>query len=116
MLGKTGLWVLKNYEQRMAAKGKEDKKKKARCAIDLLSDYLENSWNNLGNIKKYELKNRYGPKKLPDQAVTRESIRHIYSWNHYAPLAWFQNLQKIERLASDAKKTEIAMAKLMTKK
>ena len=86
LLGETGLWALKNYEVRMSEKGKTDKKKKVRCAIDLITEFLENGWDNLGKLSKFNIKNRYGPKKLPDQAVTRESVRNIYSWNHYAPL------------------------------
>jgi len=94
LLGECGLWVLKNYEQRMGDKGKTDKKKKARNAIDLISEFLENAWENLGKIAKYNLKNRYGPKKLPNEAVARADVKNIYSWNHYAPLAWFQHTRK----------------------
>lgn len=36
LLGEAGLWALKNYEERMSIKGNNDKKKKARCAIDLI--------------------------------------------------------------------------------
>jgi len=36
ILGEIGLWFLKQYEQRCADKGKDDKKKKARCAQDLI--------------------------------------------------------------------------------
>ena len=50
----------------MAEKGNDEKKKKARCAIDLISDYLENGFDNLGKLAKFNLKNRYGPKKSPD--------------------------------------------------
>lgn len=105
LLGETGLWALKNYELRCAEKGKDEKKKKARVAIDLISDYLTNNWDNLGKVAKYNLKNRYGPKKLPDQAVSRESIKHIYSWTHYAPLSWFQHLAKLEDRTKVAQKT-----------
>jgi TPR repeat protein len=89
LLGEAGLWALKNYEDRMADSGKDEKKKKARTAIDLITEYLQNGMDNLGKLTKFNLKNRYGPKKLPEQAVTRESIAHIYSWTHYAPLSWF---------------------------
>lgn len=104
LLGETGLWALKNYEQRMADKGKDEKKKKARVAHDLLSEFLENGWDNLGKISKYNLKNRYGPKKLPDQQVKREDIANIYSWCHYAPQQWFSHTRKIEDIATQVKR------------
>lgn len=56
----------------------------------------------MGKLTKFNLKNRYGPKKLPEQAVTRESIAHIYSWTHYAPLSWFQHIRKMEDLVGKA--------------
>ena len=104
ILGETGLWALKAYEQRMADKGKDDKKKKARCAQDLISEFIENGFENLGKLSKYNIKNRYGPKKLPAQVVTRESIKHLYSWNHYAPLQWFTHTRKIEDMSSKVQK------------
>jgi len=104
LLGECGLWALKNYETRMSEKGKDDKKKKARVAIDLITDYLNNNWENLGKLTKYNLKNRYGPKKLPDQAVARESIKQIYSWNHYAPQQWFSHIRRVEDMAKAVKK------------
>lgn len=104
LLGEAGLWALKNYEERMAEKGKDEKKKKARCAHDLISEYLANNWDNLGKLSKYNLKNKYGPKKLPDQAVARDSIKNIYSWNHYAPQSWFTHIRKMDDMATAVKK------------
>ena len=74
ILGECGLWALKNYEVRMSEKGKDEKKKKARVAFELISEYLEHGFDNLGKLVKYNLKNRYNPKTLPDQAVKREDI------------------------------------------
>ena len=62
----------------MADKGKDEKKKKARCAQDLINEYLENGFDNLSKLSKFNIKNRFGPKKLPAQAVTRESVKHLY--------------------------------------
>lgn len=70
----------------MSIKGNTDKKKKARCAIELIQDFLEHGWDNLGKLSKFNIKNRYNPKKLPDQAVARADVKNIYSWTHYAPL------------------------------
>lgn len=102
ILGECGLWVLKNYEMRMADKGRDEKKKKARNAIELINEYLEHGFDNLGKLAKYNMKNKYSPKKLPEQAKTRESIANIYSWNHYAPLSWFQHIRKMEDLVKQA--------------
>jgi hypothetical protein len=68
ILGECGLWVLKNYEMRMADKGRDEKKKKARNAIELINEYLEHGFDNLGKLAKYNMKNKYSPKKLPEQA------------------------------------------------
>ena len=39
LLGECGLWVLKNYEVRMSDKGRDDKKKLARC-LGFFSDVI----------------------------------------------------------------------------
>lgn len=36
ILGETGLWALKNYEQRLVVSGKNEKRKLVRCAYDLI--------------------------------------------------------------------------------
>ena len=41
ILGDTGLWAIKNYLTRQTEKGKDEKKKMARVAHDLVSKYLE---------------------------------------------------------------------------
>jgi hypothetical protein len=66
LLGDTGLWALKNYETRMSEKGKDEKKKKARVAIDLITEFLDHGFDNLSKLVKFNLKNRYNPKKLPE--------------------------------------------------
>lgn len=66
LLGETGLWALKNYELRQADKGNDEKKKRARVGYDLISEFLEHGYDNLSKLVKYNLKNKYNPKKLPD--------------------------------------------------
>jgi hypothetical protein len=89
ILGETGLWALRNYQQAQAQKGNEEKKKLARNAIDIVTKYLETGMDFLGVEKKYNMLNRFGPKKCPDKRVIRSQISILYSWMHYAPLAWF---------------------------
>jgi hypothetical protein len=36
ILSETGLWALKNYEQRLVVRGKNEKRKLVRCAYDLI--------------------------------------------------------------------------------
>ena len=67
LLGDTGLWALKTYQDRQAEKGNDDKKKRARTAIDLITKYLESGFDVLGNEKKYHSSNRFSPKKLPEK-------------------------------------------------
>lgn len=89
LLGDTGLWALKSYLIHQTQKGNEEKKKMARVAIDLVSKYLETGLDMLGVEKKYNMLNRFGPKKCPDKKITRNSVPILYSWMHYAPLQWF---------------------------
>ncbi len=69
---------------------------KARVAIDLVNKYLETGFDVLGQIKKYESSNRFNPKKMPERQVKRADIKFIYSWIHYAPLSWFEEIRKLE--------------------
>ena len=65
-----------------------------RCATDLISKYLESGFDVLGGEKKYNMLNRFGPKKCPDAKVIRSSIPILYSWMHYAPQEWFRQQQQ----------------------
>jgi len=86
ILGDTGMWALKNYMAMQTQKGNLEKKKIARNAIDLLTKYLETGLDVLGIENKYNMLNRFGPKKCPDKKVVRNTIPILYSWAHYAPL------------------------------
>jgi hypothetical protein len=89
ILGDTGVWALKNYLTLQTVKGNDEKKKIARNAIDLLSKYLETGYDIIGVESKYNLLNRFGPKKQPAKKVVRNQIAILYSWMHYAPQSWF---------------------------
>jgi len=65
VLGETGLWALKSYQLRQADKGNEEKKLRARVAIDLVNKFLESGYEVLGQVKKYESLNRFSPKRCP---------------------------------------------------
>ena len=90
ILGDTGLWALGNYKLRQAQKGNQEKKKLAQNAIDLITKFLETGYDMLGQERKYNMLNRFGPKKAPAAQVVRSSIPILYSWMHYAPLQWFE--------------------------
>ena len=47
--------------------------------------------------ERYMQLNKYA-RSLEDQ-IKRSSIKHIYSWNHYAPLKWSDYLLKTELMA-----------------
>lgn len=110
ILGETGLWALKNYEQRMELKGKVEKKNLIRNAHDLIAEYMENGYDKLGKLSTYNMKNKYCPKKMPAKAQTRASIPILYSWTHYAPLKWFQYIRGTEDSIKEAQKTNGASA------
>ena len=65
LLGDTGLWALKNYQMSQTQKGNEEKKRMARTAIDLVTKYLETGLDVLSVQTKYNMLNRFGPKKCP---------------------------------------------------
>ena len=100
LLGDTGLWALKNYQMSQTQKGNEEKKRMARNAIDLVTKYLETGLDILGVENKYNMLNRFGPKKCPAKRITRRSIPILYSWMHYAPLQWFEQQRSFAQAVS----------------
>jgi hypothetical protein len=66
ILGEVGLWALTNYCNRQKEKGKLEKKKQGGVALDLVKNYLEHGFEQLGQEKKYFFLNKYSPKKLPE--------------------------------------------------
>jgi len=101
LLGDTGLWALKNYQIHQAQKGNDEKKKIARCAIDLVTKYLETGYDVLGVETKYNALNRFGPKKQPASKVVRSKINILYSWMHYAPQQWFTDQRQFQSAMKD---------------
>ena len=57
-----------------------DLKKRAAVATELIEKFLETGLDVLKEEKKYNFINKFGPKKLPDRQVKRDSIEHLYSW------------------------------------
>ena len=66
-------------------KGNTEKNQKARVWIDLIEEFMANEMTNLSVERKFNLKNKFGPKKMPERVISRASLTHIYSWIHYAP-------------------------------
>jgi hypothetical protein len=84
LLGDTGLWMAKQYMVRQTEKGNDEKKKKARVVIELIQNYMDNGFEGLKKESKYNMLNRFSPKKLPNAVQTRTGYI-LYSWMHYAP-------------------------------
>ena len=80
--------------------------------MDIVEKYLENKLDTLGQEKKYHFVNKFSPKKCPDQQVKRDSLRHLYSWTHYAPLQWFEHNKRIEMEIQSAKQGKVTVGKL----
>lgn len=91
LLGDTGLWALKNFTTNAMEAGNDEDKKKARVATDLVAKYLETGMDALGQEKQYNRMNKFSAKKMPDRQVRRNDMKFLYSWNHYAPLTWFES-------------------------
>jgi hypothetical protein len=92
LLGDIGVWSLTNYLTKQKVKGNDEKKKMTQTAIDIVLNYLEHGFDQLGKESKYNLLNRFGPKKCPEKTLKREEIPIIYSWSHYASKEWFNFL------------------------
>lgn len=109
LLGNTGLWVIKNYMTRQTEKGNEEKKKRARTVLDIIQNYLDNGMTQLSRLNKFNMMNKFGPKKMPDQVVKR-SDQILYSWNHYAPQAFFEDIKKAAEIVNKSKSKGTATA------
>jgi hypothetical protein len=67
ILGDVGLWALNcQLDQAKEQKDNELKKKLGVC-IDVVEKYLESGFDMLGDEKKYNFMNKFGPKKCPEQ-------------------------------------------------
>jgi len=96
LLGDTGLWALRQLGTQAKERKDADLKKKVQIATDLIEKYLDSGFAVLGEEKKYFFINKLGPKKCPEQHILRDSVPHLYSWTHYAPLQWFDHNKKEE--------------------
>lgn len=82
--------------------------------MEIVEKYLENGLDVLGEEKKYNFINKFGPKKCPEQQVKRDSITHLYSWTHYAPINYFEHIKKekaqIQKLNRDGVEQKVCNA------
>jgi MYND finger len=105
LLGEMGMWVLTNYANRQQEKGKTEKRKMALVCVDIIKKYIEEGYDYLGKEGKYNLINKFGPKKCPAQQIHREHLPFLYSWMHYAPQTWYKHVKKLEEeMKSEAEK------------
>ena len=96
ILGYTGLWALRCLSNHAKEVKDTELKKKVAVATEIIEKYMESSLDVLGEEKKYLFINKFGPKKCPEQQISRSSVKQLYSWTHYAPLTWFEH-QKREK-------------------
>ena len=80
LLGEVGLWVLKCKLDYAKELKDVESKKKLMVMTDIVEKYCETGLDVLGNEKKYNFINKYGPKKCPDDHKLRADIEHLYSW------------------------------------
>ena len=66
ILGDLGLWSLKCLQDVAKEKKDNDLKKRLAVCIEIVEKYLENGTDTLGDEKKYNFMNKFGPKKFPD--------------------------------------------------
>ena len=102
LLGNTGLWVVRNYRVRYAEEGDDDKKKRAMVVLEIIQNFLDNGFEQLQRVNKYNLMNKFGPKKMPNSVIKRSSLI-LYSWTHYAPQSYFEDVKKTTEKINAAK-------------
>jgi hypothetical protein len=85
LFGDAGLWMVKQYSTRQAEKGNDEKKRKARVLTEIIESFNAHGMDNLGKESKYNMLNRFSPKKMANRKVNRHEVKHIYSWIHYGP-------------------------------
>ena len=66
ILGNTGLWALRCLSNHAKEVKDMDLKKKAAVATELIEKFLESGFDVLGEEKKYNFINKFGPKKCPE--------------------------------------------------
>jgi hypothetical protein len=66
ILGDLGLWSLKCLQDVAKEKKDNDLKKRYAVCLEIVEKYLENGTDTLGDEKKYNFMNKFGPKKCPD--------------------------------------------------
>lgn len=66
ILGDLGLWSLKCLQDVAKEKKDNDLKKRLQVCLEIVEKYLENGLDTLGDEKKYNFMNKFGPKKCPD--------------------------------------------------
>lgn len=96
LFGEVGIWALKQYAAKQKLKGNQDKLKAIRTAIDIAKNVMEFNFSYISIEKKYNFINKFGPKKMPDKVIARDSVKHIYSWVQYAPQEWLSYNKKVE--------------------
>lgn len=80
VLGDLGAWAAKCHLERAKESGDSDLKKKWQVVLDIIDKNIESGLDVLGEEKKYNFMNKFGPKKCPNDQVKREDIKHLYSW------------------------------------
>lgn len=94
VLGDLGLWCLKDLLDNAKQRKDPEMKKKIQIVFDIVEKYISDGFAYLGIEKKYYFLNKFGPKKCPTEQIKRDDIRLLYSWDHYAPVEWFDHHDK----------------------
>ena len=66
----------------------------------------------IGDEKKYLFTNKFGPKKCPTEQIHRGEVKNLYSWQHYAPLQWFEHNKKTEAEIKNQREGKVVEGKL----
>jgi len=112
VLGDVGLWALNCLLDQAKEQKDTEMKKKLTLCIDIIEKYLDSSFGVLGDEKKYNFMNKFGPKKCPEQRIARSDLKNVYAWLHYAPLQWFEHIKRTDQELKNQREGKTVFQKL----
>lgn len=105
LISEVGIWLFEVAITREKELGNKDRIKQYRTCLDIIKKIMDKGIEYFQKEGKYHLMNKFSPKKCPDQRLSRNEVKFLYSYKNYARPEYFKHLEKVEEDAkSDAEK------------
>jgi len=96
LVSEVGIWLFEVAVAREKELGNKDKMKQYKTCLDIINKIMEKGIEYFHKEGKYHLMNKYSPKKCPDQHISRNDLKILYSYKNYARPEYFQHQKKVE--------------------